>query len=181
MASCKVTPAACSALVESFAAPAPEAAGLPAGFPSLVKSPLAWTSATFQSEDEYIHALQPEDIAEIESALALFKGSSATATCFPRRVPGLSAASGQKLTGPCVGLGLDGDLVTKGNFPLPTLGPKLDLIRRDIHQGKGFALIRGLDPRKYSVEDLTMIHLGIQVYIANRQGRQDRKGNMLGR
>lgn len=77
-------------------------------------------------------------------------------------------------------LGLDGDLVTKDNFPLPNLGPKLDAIRQDLHHGKGFGVIRGLDPRKYSVEDLTMIHLGIQVYIANRQGRQDSKGNMLG-
>jgi hypothetical protein len=78
-------------------------------------------------------------------------------------------------------LGLDGDLVTKDNFPLQNLGLKLDAIRQDLHHGKGFGLIRGLDPRKYSVEDLTMIHLGIQVYIANRQGRQDSKGNMLGK
>lgn len=88
-----------------------------------------------------------------------------------------------KLTWPLLyaALNLDGDLVTKDNFPLPTLAPKLDQIRHDIHHGKGFGVIRGLDPLKYSVEDLTMVHLGIQVYIANRQGRQDGNGNMLGK
>lgn len=77
-------------------------------------------------------------------------------------------------------LGLDGDLVTRDNFPLPTLGKKLDEVRSQVHQGRGFGVIRGLNPQKYSVEDFTMLHLGLQTYIANRQGRQDKKGNMLG-
>jgi hypothetical protein len=81
---------------------------------------------------------------------------------------------------PKAALGLDGDLVSRDNFPLPTLGPRLDEIRRDVHDGKGFGVIRGLDPHKYSIEDLTVMYLGIQSYIANRHGRQDRKGNMLG-
>ena len=60
------------------------------------------------------------------------------------------------------------------------LGKKLDDIRLEIYQGKGFGLIRGLDPGNHSSVDLTMIYLGIQSYIANRCGRQDEKGNMLG-
>jgi hypothetical protein len=59
------------------------------------------------------------------------------------------------------------------------LGPLLDRVRQDVHQGKGFGVIRGLDPQKYSVEDLTVLYLGIQSYIASCHGRQDRKGNML--
>lgn len=42
-------------------------------------------------------------------------------------------------------------------------------------------MIRGLDLTKYSVEDSTMIWLGIQGYIARQQARQDKKGNMLGK
>jgi hypothetical protein len=60
------------------------------------------------------------------------------------------------------------------------LGQKLDSIRLDIYEGKGFGLIRGLDPKNHSSEDLTMMYLGIQSYIANRCGQQDEKGNMLG-
>ncbi|KYK57681.1 TfdA family Taurine catabolism dioxygenase TauD [Drechmeria coniospora] len=76
-------------------------------------------------------------------------------------------------------LGLDGDLISPQNFPLPSLGPRLKQLRVELHEGKGFGLIRGLDAQKYSVEDLTMLHLGVQSYIANRHGRQDKKGNML--
>lgn len=79
-----------------------------------------------------------------------------------------------------VALGLDGDLVCPANFPLPTLHRKLAILRLDIHRGKGFALIRGLNPSEYSSADLTTLYLGIQSYIANVPGRQDEKGNMLG-
>jgi len=52
-------------------------------------------------------------------------------------------------------------------------------LSRDIHDGKGFGLIRGLDPASLSVEDLNLVNLGIQSYIADQRGRQDRRGNML--
>ncbi|SCO00523.1 uncharacterized protein FFB20_11240 [Fusarium fujikuroi] len=78
-----------------------------------------------------------------------------------------------------VGLELDGDLICRQNFPLPTVGRKLDLMRLNVYEGKGFGLVRGLNPLNYSTEDLTMMYLGIQSYIANRRGRQDKKGNML--
>jgi len=42
------------------------------------------------------------------------------------------------------------------------------------------AVIRGLDPKDFTVEDLTVVRLGLQSYIADLQGRQDHKGNMLG-
>lgn len=80
-----------------------------------------------------------------------------------------------------IALALDGDLVNRDNFPLPNLGAKLENIRMDLHQGRGFGLVRGLNPKKYSVEDLTVLQLGIQSYIANKFGRQDKKGNMLGK
>ncbi|KAL2685438.1 hypothetical protein Neosp_006536 [[Neocosmospora] mangrovei] len=111
---------------------------------------MAWTGNQFADESDYIHTLSESDLQEAENALRVFKA-----------------------------LGLDGDLVSRDNFPLPTLGPRLDEIRRDVHDGKGFGVIRGLDPLKYSIEDLTVMYLGIQSYIANRHGRQDRKGNML--
>lgn len=77
-------------------------------------------------------------------------------------------------------LGLDGDLVEPANFPLPTLGAKLEELSRDVHQGRGFCVIRGIDPASYSVEDLSLVYLGVQSYIAEQRGRQDKRGNMLG-
>ncbi len=75
---------------------------------------------------------------------------------------------------------LDGNLVNQDNFPLPSLGPKLRMLGDDIYNGKGFHVIRGLDPSDYSVEDLAIIRLGVQAYIADQCGRQDHRGNMLG-
>ncbi|KAL4730492.1 hypothetical protein ACLX1H_002528 [Fusarium chlamydosporum] len=125
-------------------------AGIPEGWPKTLPVPMAWAGAQFKDESEYIHTLSESDIQEVENALQVFKA-----------------------------LGLDGDCVSRDNFPLPTLGSRLGRIRQDIHQGKGFGVVRGLDPQKYSVEDLTVLYLGIQSYIANCHGRQDRKGNML--
>ncbi|EFY90887.1 TfdA family oxidoreductase, putative [Metarhizium acridum CQMa 102] len=55
----------------------------------------------------------------------------------------------------------------------------LNEIDHALQEFKRFGLVRGLDPQRYSVEDLTTVYLGIQCYIANLQGRQDKKGNML--
>lgn len=66
------------------------------------------------------------------------------------------------------------------NFPLPTLGAKLKELSRDVHRGRGFCVIRGLDPASFRVEDLMLAYLGVQSYIAEQRGRQDKRGNMFG-
>jgi len=73
-----------------------------------------------------------------------------------------------------------GSLVSPLTFPLPTLGPKLVALRREIYEGKGFGVVRGVNPTAYSVEDLNLVYLGIQSYVAEQRGHQDRRGNMLG-
>ncbi|KAG5982310.1 hypothetical protein E4U43_006461 [Claviceps pusilla] len=128
-----------------------EISSLPKGFPTSVNSASAWDGGHFTSDSEYVLCLTKEHVQEIEIALQNFKK-----------------------------LGLDGDLVCRQNFLLPTLEKDLNHLRDEIHSGKGFGLIRGLKPQRYSVEDLTTIYLGLQSYIANLKGRQDKKGNMLG-
>ena len=70
--------------------------------------------------------------------------------------------------------------MSRDSFPLPELGAKLAAVSHDLHNGRGFSVIRGLDPAAYSVEDITTIWLGLQAYIADQPGRQDHKGNVLG-
>lgn len=128
-----------------------EPAGLPNGFPRALDTESAWVGLDMtRNADDFILKLTSSDIAELETALAFFKG-----------------------------LALGGDHVTRENFPLPALAERLAQVSRDIHSGRGFALVRGLDPKKYPVEDLTLLFLGIQSHIADTQGRQDKKGNML--
>lgn len=76
-------------------------------------------------------------------------------------------------------LGLYGNEVSPSSFPLPTLGPKLLRVAEDIHSGKGFAVVRGLNPNEFSPEDNVLVFLGISSYIGAQRGRQDEDGNML--
>ncbi|TEA13953.1 Taurine hydroxylase-like protein SAT17 [Colletotrichum sidae] len=124
--------------------------GLPTGLPETLDSESAWVGAQFVKESQYVYNLTQADKHELYRALQHFKAQ-----------------------------GLDGDLVCRENFPLPSLGATLDRVAEDIHSGKGFAVVRGIDPQEHTIEDLTVLYLGIQGYIANQRGRQDKKGNML--
>ncbi|KAL7628687.1 hypothetical protein AAE478_000202 [Parahypoxylon ruwenzoriense] len=128
-----------------------ELSGLPAGYPTHLGRAFAWTGKHFNDHELHIiHNLTEVELAEIRSAKDQFKS-----------------------------LELDGNQVNRGNFPLPTLGPKLDKLSQDIYNGTGLCVVRGINPEEYSVEDLTIVWLGIQAYIADQRGCQDHKGNML--
>ncbi|KAG6106205.1 hypothetical protein E4U31_000925 [Claviceps sp. LM219 group G6] len=128
---------------------------LPKDFPSSLESDLAWDVTQFKSDSDYVIYLTEEHLREIDVALEEFKAFILT-------------QDEQSLAW------------TANNFQLPTLEGDLNHLRHEIHDGKGFGLIRGLEPQRYSVEDLTTIYLGLQSYIADLQGWQDKKGNMLG-
>ncbi|CAJ2500997.1 Uu.00g038500.m01.CDS01 [Anthostomella pinea] len=123
---------------------------VPTGFPTSLAGKSVWTGASFKQAHEAICHLTDTDQAELCSAKDHFNAQ-----------------------------GLDGDLVNRDNFPLPTLGPKLEQLVRDIYEGQGFCVVRGINPNDYSVEDLTIIWLGVQAYIADQRGCQDDRGNML--
>ncbi|KAI0013404.1 Clavaminate synthase-like protein [Xylariaceae sp. FL0662B] len=127
-----------------------ELSSLPAGYPTHLGRTFAWTGAQSDHDLRFIYNFKEAELAEICSAKDHFKARE-----------------------------LDGDLVSRENFPLPTLGPKLDRLSDDLYNSTGLCLIRGIKPEEYSVEDLTIIWLGIQAYIADRRGCQDHRGNML--
>jgi hypothetical protein len=81
--------------------------------------------------------------------------------------------------------GLDGDKVSRVNFPIPQLQARLQKAASDLHlangQGKGFCIVRGLDPARYSAEDNVILHLAIASHVGGDiRGVQDRRGNVLG-
>ncbi|KAF7193762.1 Taurine hydroxylase-like protein SAT17 [Pseudocercospora fuligena] len=123
---------------------------VPSGFPEKLGGPLIWSSSDFQDENEYIIRLSKSDIEEITSALKHFKD-----------------------------LELEGDEVDEKSFPLPTLGPRLESASNDVYNGRGFTIVRGLDPESFSLEDYTIVYLGVSSYIAERRGKQDQRGSML--
>lgn len=74
---------------------------------------------------------------------------------------------------------LDASQVTKALFPLPNLGKRLTAIRDDLYAGRGFGIVRGLNPDDYELADVTILYLGISSYIAQVRGKQDQRGSML--
>ena len=53
---------------------AADSPGLPAGFPELLESGLAWTGGQYSQESEYVYRLSGSDIEELHEALHHFKG-----------------------------------------------------------------------------------------------------------
>jgi len=49
---------------------------LPDGFPAAISSDLVWTGADLADERKYVYQLTAEDLAEIDAALHIFKGTS---------------------------------------------------------------------------------------------------------
>ncbi|KAG5938354.1 hypothetical protein E4U59_003818 [Claviceps monticola] len=96
-----------------------EVSRLPKDFPSSLDSDLAWDVTRFKSDADYIVYLTEEHLREIDVALEEFKE-----------------------------LGLDGDLVRRNNFQLPTLEEDLNHLRHEIQDRKGFGLIpiHGMEP-----------------------------------
>ncbi|KAI1447686.1 Clavaminate synthase-like protein [Annulohypoxylon stygium] len=124
---------------------------LPGDYPVLLNHELAWSAQQLEShEPRYVLNLTKHELQEVQAAKDYFKS-----------------------------LELDGDLVSRDKFPLPTLGPKLEEVSQKIYNGIGLSVIRGINPSSHSVEDLTIIWLGIQAYIADQRGCQDDRGNML--
>ncbi|ORX98191.1 hypothetical protein BCR34DRAFT_577451 [Clohesyomyces aquaticus] len=77
------------------------------------------------------------------------------------------------------GLELEIRDLSRQNFPLPRLSKQLEKLRNELHDGKGFFVLRGIDPTRYSVEDNVLIFVGVSCYIGEKRGRQDQDGNML--
>lgn len=69
--------------------------------------------------------------------------------------------------------------MSRENFPLPNLADYLDRASYNIHEGNGFAIIRGLDLSSFTPEDNVVIFLGLASYIADVRGVQDRRGSMI--
>ncbi|CAK7198766.1 hypothetical protein SEUCBS139899_001430 [Sporothrix eucalyptigena] len=134
----------------SLVAQQADAHTLPKGFPVKLDNKLAWVGSDFKGPQDYVYHLTASDLSEISQAITHFKA-----------------------------LGLDGEYVSRDTFPLPLLAAKLDQLSAEVHNGRGFCLVRGINPNDYSIEDLTLVYLGVQAHIADQRGHQDNRGNML--
>ena len=64
-------------------------------------------------------------------------------------------------------------------FPLPSLKQKLAALGAVLFEGKGFFILRGLDPQGFSVEENSIISLGVSSYIHEERASQNSTGEMI--
>ncbi len=66
-----------------------------------------------------------------------------------------------------------------GDFPLPTLRARLKRIERELIDGRGVVLIRGLDPARFDRDALCLAYWGIGAHLG-RPWPQNHHGHVLG-
>jgi hypothetical protein len=69
--------------------------------------------------------------------------------------------------------------LSPANFSLPTLGPALRAILKELLEGRGFILLRGLPVQSWSRERQALAYLGIGAWLG-RFCSQNAKGHLLG-
>ncbi len=111
--------------------------------------PFVWHGSVMAQDNSWLHRLGRNDLAEIDDALESVK------------VSGLAPLS-----------------FGKDAFPLPTLAPKLAGVLAEVQDGRGFAVLRGLQPGKYNRADLEAIYWGIGAHLGNAIS-QNGEGQLL--
>lgn len=116
----------------------------------LVEGPSVWTGPDLMKRpEEWTYTLSPAELAEIDAAV----------TSVQRR-------------------GLDIAEIRRADFPLPTLGPVLDGLRREVLDGRGFVLLRGLKVDG-PIAGSAAAYFGIGTYFGSARS-QNAKGHVLG-
>ena len=69
--------------------------------------------------------------------------------------------------------------ITKEIFVLPSLGPVLSALQRELVRGRGFALVRGLNAGKYSEQEIAILFYGLGSHIGHARS-QNAAGDHLG-
>ena len=118
--------------------------------PGPIEGPSAWFGPDMAASEAWLYPLSEAEIGELEAAYGAVRAR-----------------------------GLDLMDVTRDAFPLPTLGPRLDHIRRELLEGRGFAVLRGLPVGRYSIEQAATIYWGLGAYFGTPVS-QNGKGHLLG-
>ncbi|MBH5396266.1 TauD/TfdA family dioxygenase [Bradyrhizobium sp. CNPSo 4010] len=112
--------------------------------------PADWRGPEVKNSRDWVYQIDEADIADIEAALAHVE----------RNVPNLVS-------------------MTRDEFPLKVFGGKLKAVKRQLNDGLGFVLVRGLPIDRYSREQVAAIYLGIGLHLG-KPVPQNGKGHLLG-
>jgi TfdA family taurine catabolism dioxygenase TauD len=135
--------------VTEIAAVAPPSSPVPARPP--IEGLAAWIGAELRGrEAEWTYRLSKTELDEIDAAVAAVRSR-----------------------------GLDLAAIARADFPLPTLGPVLDRLRRDVVDGRGFVRVRGMRVEDRPLADCATAYWGLGRYFGTARS-QNAKGHLLG-
>jgi len=118
--------------------------------PERINTPADWRADELRA-DEWLHTLSPADVADVEAAAKAL-----------------------------VARGADLGALTADDFPLPRLAARLRaILQRDVLDGRGFAVIRGLDPARLTRAENAAAFLGIGAHLGAARP-QNAMGHLLG-
>ncbi|HEX2827535.1 MAG TPA: TauD/TfdA family dioxygenase [Burkholderiales bacterium] len=118
--------------------------------PGLLAGPAVWYGPEMAARADWVMRFSPEDIAELDAAVARF------------------ARSGAALAD-----------ISPASFELESLAPRLSALLRELLEGRGFVLMRGLPVDRYTREQTAIAYMGIGSYLG-RPRSQNAKGHLLG-
>ncbi|KAG1149325.1 hypothetical protein G6F37_002583 [Rhizopus arrhizus] len=114
---------------------------LPEGFPAQLEGPKLWKGSDYEGkESEWVYQLTEQELEEVDKAVHDFEATEKP----------LSE-------------------INKETFPLPNLGPKLkELIEKHVLDGRGFVVVRGLNPDKYTRVQNIIAYTGVSAWVGKR-------------
>jgi len=115
-----------------------------------VQGPVAWSGRDLTADESWTYRLEPHDLAELESAMAIARS---------RR--------------PIV------EQVTRDDFPLNELAPRLARIGEQLEDGRGMYLLRGLPVARWGALETARAMWGIGTYLG-RAIPQNARGDLVG-
>lgn len=101
-----------------------------------IAHPCAWKAAELRRDASWIYELSPAEIAEIEAALKAVKQADV----------------------PLLG-------IRARDFPLSAVAQRMREISRQLEEGRGIALVRGVPVARYDEADLEKIYWGVAVHL----------------
>jgi hypothetical protein len=118
--------------------------------PPPIRDATAWLGPDLERSSEWIELLSEAELAEIESA--------------SRRLDATE---------------VDWQKLTAADFPLPTLQPRIEKLRQEILEGRGFVLLRGIPVETWGRKLSAIAFLGLGRHFGNLRS-QNRDGHLLG-
>ncbi|KAF2129859.1 taurine catabolism dioxygenase-like protein TauD [Dothidotthia symphoricarpi CBS 119687] len=120
-------------------------------FPTSITGPTAWRASDYASHPErWTHHFSEGEISEISSAADAF------------------IASGEPLTG-----------ITREKFALPAFSGFLAVLRKELVDGKGFILFKGMPVREWGNAKSAVAYMGLGTYLGYFVS-QNSRGHVLG-